>query len=82
VNNLKDKMKLMFESPAEDKAAYFETRPIQPEFLEYAVRDVEDLVDVGKKMLELDPLGLALDVGRLYSCSLLDWRNAPEAPNN
>jgi hypothetical protein len=54
VNNLKDKMKEMFEMPAAEKVVFFEVRPMHPDFVEYAIRDVEDLVDIGRTMLSLD----------------------------
>jgi hypothetical protein len=33
---------------------YFENRPIDKEFLEYSVRDVEDLIEVFEKMKSMD----------------------------
>lgn len=52
VNQLKEKMRLKFEQPEHVKAVYFEKRPIDGEFMEYAARDVEDLVDVAHAMLK------------------------------
>jgi hypothetical protein len=51
-------MKVRFDEMDQIRVSYFEARPINPEFLEYSVRDVEDLVDVAHNILKLDTDGM------------------------
>ena len=40
VNQLKEQMKLKFDCLEQLRVSFFEARPLNPEFLEYSVRDV------------------------------------------
>ena len=64
INIFKDSMKKRFGT---ENRKYFEERPIDEEFLEYSIRDVEDLVEVYTEMKPFDKENLRYFVGSLYS---------------